>query len=276
MTLGAVLAITASAFAQSTARINGRVLDQAGAVLPGASVTVTDPATGVVRDTVTNGEGLYSVPALNTGTYTVKIDLTGFAPQTRSGVVVLTAATVTLDITLGLAQVQESVTVSGASPLVETTQAVVGSSVQQREVQAIPMLNRTIAAMITLVPGARETTMATGGAHGQSSNFVSLGGGTGASANMLVDGLDNKEDSNGGSLLSYSLEGVQEFKVLTTGANAEYGRAPQTILLATKSGGNQLHGSIFGYGRNQSLIATDYFSDKANGGQGKQPFTRGQ
>jgi hypothetical protein len=64
--------------------------------------------------------------------------------------------------------------------------------------------------------------------------------------------------------------------VLSVGANAEYGRAPQTILLATKSGGNQLHGSIFGYGRNQSLIATDYFSDPANGGLGKQPFTRAQ
>jgi Carboxypeptidase regulatory-like domain len=271
-----VVLVSASAYAQSTARINGRVLDQFGAVLPGASVTVTDASTGVARDTVTNGEGLYSVPALNPGSYSVKIELPGFAPQEKRDVVVLTGATVTLDMQLGLAQLQENLTVTAASPLVETTQAIVGNSVQQREVQAIPMLNRTVAAMIALVPGAREVTMTTASAHGQSSNFVSIGGGGGGSANMLVDGLDNKEDSNGGSLLSYSLEGVQEFKVLSVGANAEYGRAPQTILLATKSGGNQFHGSIFGYGRNQSLIATDYFSDPANGGLGKQPFTRAQ
>lgn len=271
-----VCVLTGLAFAQATGRITGRVLDQAGAVLPGATVTVTETGTGVARDTVTNGEGLYTVPALNPGTYSVKAELTGFAPQTKSGIVLLTAATITADMQLGLAQLQENVTVTGASPLVETTQATPGNAVQQREVEALPMLNRTVAAVMILVPGAREVTRNSTGSHGQSDNNVSFGGGGGTSYNSMVDGLDNKEDSNGGTLMSYSLEGVQEFKVLTAGSNAEYGRASATVLLTTKSGGNATHGTIFGYGRNEKLIATDYFSKPENGGLGKQPFSRAQ
>src|SRR5262245_52312864 len=90
--------LTGVAFGQATGRITGRVLDQAGAVLPGATVTVTEAETGVARDTVTNGEGLYTVPALNPGTYSVKAELQGFAPATKSGIVLLTAATITADM----------------------------------------------------------------------------------------------------------------------------------------------------------------------------------
>src|SRR5262249_49260956 len=85
-----------------------------------------------------------------------------------------------------------------------------------------------------------------------------------------------KEDNDGGTVLTYSLDGVQEFKVLTTGSAAEYGTATTTVLLATKSGTNQFHGSIFGYYRDQNLIATDYFSKPQNGGQGQQRFQRHQ
>src|SRR5262245_2333672 len=140
-------ALSGLVFAQASARITGRVVDQAGGALPGAMVTVTDAGTGVAHETVTNAEGLYTVPALNPGTYSVKAELTGCAPQTKSGIVVLTAATITADMQLGLAQIQENLTVSADSPLVETTQSTLGSAVQQREVQALPMLNRTVAAV---------------------------------------------------------------------------------------------------------------------------------
>src|SRR5438445_13115200 len=84
--------------------------------------------------------------------------------------------------------------------------------------------------------------------------------GSGEHYNMLVDGLDNKEDNDGGTLLTYTLEGVQEFKVMTSGSSAEYGRSPVTVLLATKSGSNQYRGSVFGYFRNDNLVSIDYFS----------------
>jgi hypothetical protein len=263
-------------FAQATATINGRVVDQAGAVLPGATVTVTAAGTGVSRNTVTNAEGLYSVAALTPGTYTVRAELSGFAPQERRGVELLTGATLSIDVQLGIAQLQETLTVTGTAPMVEATQSVLASSIRQVEVAQLPMLNRNLAAMMTLLPGAREVPITGPSAHGTSANYVSFGGGAGRNFVMLVDGIDNKEDNDGGTVLTYSLEGVQEFKVMTTGSAAEYGPATSAVLLATKSGTNEFRGSTFGYFRNQDLVATDYFSKPENGGQGKQPFKRQQ
>src|SRR5713226_7398775 len=228
-----LLGTTGAVFGQATATLNGRVIDPGGAALPGVTVAVTNPATGVTRDTVTNAEGLYSVPALNPGTYSVKVELSGFAPQVRNDVQLLTGATLTVDLQLGVAQIQESLTVTGAAPMVETTQSVLASSIRQTEVAQLPMLNRSLSAMMNLLPGAREVPV-TVSAHGQSSNYVSFGGGSGEHYNMLVDGLDNKEDNDGGTLLTYTLEGIQEFKVLTSGSSAEYGRSPVSVLLATK------------------------------------------
>src|SRR5262249_24574754 len=92
---------------------------------------------------------------------------------------------------------------------------------------------------------------------------------------MVVDGLDNKEDQCSGGLISYTLEGVEEFKVMTSGFGADY-RGSAAIVLATKSGTNQWHGSAFGFGRNENLVATDYFAKPENGGLGEQPFRRAQ
>jgi len=263
-------------FAQATATLNGRVIDQAGAVLPGATVTVTNAATGASRETLTNGEGLYSLPALNAGTYDIKAELAGFERLERHGIQLVIGDTLTVELQLGVAQIQENLTVTGAAPMVETTQSVLASSIRQTEVAQLPMLNRSLSAMMNLLPGAREVPV-TVSAHGQSSNYVSFGGGSGEHYNMLVDGLDNKEDNDGGTLLTYTLEGIQEFKVLTSGSSAEYGRSPVSVLLATKSGTNQLRGSIFGYARNENLVALDYFSKKENGGTGvKPPFSRQQ
>src|ERR1700687_300821 len=114
-----VLAIVGHLRAQATGTINGRVVDQANAVLPGASVVVTNTSTGVARDTVTNAEGLYSVPALNPGVYTVKVELPGFALAEKRAELVA-GSTLTVDIPLGIAQLQETVTVSGLVPMVET------------------------------------------------------------------------------------------------------------------------------------------------------------
>src|SRR5262249_20338403 len=223
LTASIMLLASRLALAQATATITGRVVDQAGAVLPGATVTVTNAGTGVARDAITNADGLYTVPALVPGTYTVRVELAGFAPQTRENIALLIGATLTVDLQVGLASIQENVTVTGQSPLVETTQSVIAASIIQAEVQSLPMLNRSMAAMMNLLPGAREVPGTTS-AHGFSSSFVSFGGSNGRNYNMLIDGTDNKEDNCGGTFVVYSLEGVQEFKTLTTGANAEYGR----------------------------------------------------
>jgi len=116
------------------------------------------------------------------------------------------------------------------------------------------MLNRSMAAMMSLLPGGTRSARGYFGARLLFIVRLVRTGSSGRNFNMLVDGADNKEDNCGGTFIVYSLEGVQEFKTLTTGANAEYGRGTATVLVATKSGTNQLHGSVFGYGRNQSLV----------------------
>ena len=272
LTTWMLLAASGMLFAQATGAINGRVVDQGGAVLPGATVTTTNPSTGASRDTVTNGEGLYNMPALALGSYTVKAELAGFSPRVRENVQVLVGSIVTVDLQLGLAQLQESVTVSAAAPLVEVTQATVSASIRQTEVAQLPMINRSLAAMMTLLPGAREVPAS--GSHGHAAGYVSFAGNSGRSYNMYVDGLDNKEDQDGGTLVQYSLEGIEEFRALGAGFQAEYGRGSTVVVLATKSGTNLLSGTGFFFGRNQKLIATDYFSKTENGGFGKQPFKR--
>jgi hypothetical protein len=264
-----------SALAQATATISGRVVDQAGAVLPGATVVVTNAGTGASRETVSNAEGLYTVPALDPGMYNVRAQLTGFAPQLREKIELITGTNLTVELQLGLATVQETLTVTGQAPLVETTQATLAASIRQQEVVQIPMINRSMSAMMSLLPGAREVGGAIS-AHGTSQTYVSFSGGGGQNYNMLVDGIDNKEDHCGGASIVYSLEGIQEFRVVSTGASAEYGRGTTSVMMATKSGTNQFRGGLSAYGRNQDLVAIDYFSKPENGGTGKPPFNRYQ
>ncbi|PYR17865.1 MAG: hypothetical protein DMF94_22160 [Acidobacteria bacterium] len=264
-----------SLFAQATSTISGRVVDQDGAVLPGVTLTVTNTATGVTRNTVTNEEGLYSVPALNPGNYAVRAELAGFAPQVRERIELLTGANLAVELKLSLASLSETITVSAQSPLVEATQSTVASSIRQTEVVALPMINRSMAALVTMLPGAREVS-GTISAKGASGTWISIGGGGGQNVVMVVDGIDNKEDHCGGASLSYSLEGIQEFQVFKSGARAEYGRGTASILVATKSGANRVSGSAFGYYRNQEMVAIDYFSKPENGGVGEPPFKRSQ
>ena len=148
------------------------------------------------------------------------------------------------------------------------------STIRQTEVAQLPMVNRSLAAMMTLLPGARE--VAASGSHGHAAGYVSFAGNTGRSYNMYVDGVDNKEDQDGGTLVQLSLDGIEEFRALGAGFQAEYGRGSTVVVLASKSGTNQFRGTGFLFGRNESLIAIDYFSKPDNGGLGEQPFKRMQ
>lgn len=266
-----VLATNGLLFAQATGTLTGRIVDQDNAVLPGVTVNLRNTESGATRSTVTNEQGLYSVPALERGVYELTTELSGFAASSRR-VELLAGSTVALDFKLALAGLTESLTVQGTIPLVETTQALNASSIRQTEVAQLPMINRSLAAMMTLLPGARE--VAASGSHGHAAGYVSFAGNTGRSYNMYVDGVDNKEDQDGGTLVQLSLDGIEEFRALGAGFQAEYGRGSTVVVLASKSGTNQMRGSGFFFGRNESLTATDYFSQPEHGGFGKQPFKR--
>jgi hypothetical protein len=115
--------------------LNGRVVDQGDAVLPGVTVTVTNVSTNVARVTVTNDEGLYNLPALEPGVYTIQTELAGFAVSTRTGVTLTINQTITVDFTMGVAGVNENITVSGTSPLIEATQSLVAATIRTREAE---------------------------------------------------------------------------------------------------------------------------------------------
>jgi hypothetical protein len=263
----------APAFAQATGTVNGRVVDQADAVLPGATVTATNTRTGVARTTVTNGEGLYSLPALEPGLYNVSVDLTGFAPSNRRDLTLAVGATVTLDVKLQLGTVTENIVVSGAAPLIETTQSVARATLMAKEVESLPLLNRNFTGMVTLLPGARPIGAVN--ATKQSVGQMSFSGGQGRNLNTVVDGGDNRDESVGGVVQNYTVEGIEEFTLSTHRFSAANGRSAGALLtIVTKSGTNDIHGSGFLFGRDEALTKVDYFAKQSN--QPKVPFNRQQ
>jgi len=234
LTAPLLLAWAGLLFAQSSGTINGRVTGPAGAAVPGATVAVTNVDTGVNRNTFTNAEGLYSVPALDPGTYRVRIEKSGFAPTTRA-MTVFVGSTSTLDLSMAIAGTTQEVDVTTDVPLVETTQSGLAGTLATKEVQELPMLNRNFTGLVTLVPGARQapildTTKATMGAG------IAVGGNEGRNLGLNVDGAENRDLMLGGPAMDYTLEGIQEFKVLAHNFGAQYARSNGGVLeIATKS-----------------------------------------
>jgi len=258
---------------QSTSTFNGRVLDQGAAVLPGVTVTVTNVSTGVVRTTVTNAEGQYSVPGLEPGTYTIATELSGFAPAMRGDVRLTVNATITVDFTLSLAGLQETLTVTGEAPLIETTQSKVANTIETTELQNLPMVTRNISGMLQLLPGATPVQAIHRTKENQGT--VSFGGSMGGNVASTVDGADNKDNHYRGPLLTFTTESLEQFQLSTSQFSAADGRSGgAAVTLVTKSGTNVLHGSLFGYERDKNLTATDFFTKQAN--QEKVRFSRQQ
>ena len=260
------------AFAQaSTGTINGRVLDQGDAVLPGVTVTVTNQATGVVRTTVSNEQGVYSMPGLEPGVYNITTDLTGFAAGARNGVTLTVNTTITIDFQMQVATLQETLTVTGEAPLIEVTQSKVASTIETTELQAIPLSARNVSGMLALLPGAVQIEPV----HRSKTNVgsVSFGGSSGTNVIPSVDGADNRDNQFGGALLAYSTEAIEQFQLATSQFNAADGRTGGAALtMVTKSGTNVFHGSGFVFGRSDKMTAKDFFTAEAD--RDKTPFTR--
>lgn len=269
-------ALSALSFAQSRGAINGRVTDPAGAVVVGANVTATNAGTGISRTTVTNSDGLYSFPQLDAGTYNIKVAAQGFAAATQQAITLVTDTILTRDFSLSVGSAQQEVVVTSEIPLVETTQSQVAGTLQTSEVQALPILNRNFSGMVTLVPGARPSQMTNSNKIGFGGG-IAVGGGTGRNVELEVDGMASRDDVVGGTMFNVTLEGIQEFKVLSHDFSAQYGRTSgSVVIVGTKSGTNQFHGTAFAYGRNDAMTAVDYFSDPANKGLGNPPYDREQ
>ncbi len=250
-----LLAFAAPAFGQQTSgNINGRVLDEQGAAIPGASVTATNTATGFVRTDVSDAEGVYRLNALPVGTYDVIAELQGFTRVEQKGLIVNVAQTTDVDFAMKVASIAETVTVTGESPLISTTSSSVGQVVDVARIENLPLNGRQFANLAATVPGVGL------GFHSDPTKSTQyapqINGGAGRNVNYQIDGGDNNDDTVGGLLQLFPLEAVQEFNFITQRFKAEYGRSNGGVLnVVTKSGTNQWTGSFFEFFRDKSMNA---------------------
>ncbi len=251
-----VLAFAAvPAFAQqTTGNINGRVLDDQGAAIPGATVTATNSATGFVRTDVSDAEGLYRLTALPVGVYDLVAELQGFTRVEQKGLVVNVSQTTDVNIQLKVASLAETITVTGESPLVSTTSSSVGQVVDTGRIESLPLNGRQFANLAATVPGVGL------GFHSDPTKSTQyspqINGGAGRNVNYQIDGGDNNDDTVGGLLQLFPLEAIQEFNFITQRFKAEYGRSNGGVLnVVTKSGTNEWSGSFFELFRDKSMNA---------------------
>jgi trimeric autotransporter adhesin len=241
-----VLSAAGLAAQSSTGGMRGTVKDAQG-VIPGATVAIVNDANGTSRETVTNEAGEYSFPALDPGTYSVKVAVPGFRTFERKGVRVSTQANVGLDITLEVGSLEETITVTADAPLIETTNASTGGVVDQKTLESIPTAGRSVFLMATLEP----TVQSTENAHWnrmqdqQGNSGLSMGGGAVRSNNFLVEGFPVTDLQNRAST-NPTMEAVGEMKVQVHTYDAEMGRTGGGVMnMTARSGSNQWRGSAY-------------------------------
>src|SRR5579863_3040926 len=256
-------------YGQATGSISGTISDSTGAPVAGAKVTITAPATGTTRDAVTDGNGHFVVPLLGVGNYTVHVDQQGFQPAEAKDIRLQVDEHRELDFKLTLATVKENVEVSATVVSIQTADATLGQVITSQQVNDLPLNGRDFVQLATLTPGTTTETnpnsFFNGGpsseASARGSYSLSVGGSRANSTDWLLDGNDNNELTSGAISILSSIDSIQEFKVLTYTYSAEWGtRGGPTVLVTTKSGSNQFHGSLFEFFRNTDLDARSYFA----------------
>jgi hypothetical protein len=262
----AVLLLGASASAQTTgATLQGTITDPQKAILPGVAVVIANTETGLTRTVVTDERGWYRAPALPPGNYEIRAELSGFGSIVRQGLTLTIGQEATVNLQLELATVQESVTVSGQAPLVETSNSTLGTTVTRDELDSLPLAGRNFQNLAALSPGVAGV--------GSGSTGLNAGGQTTRSNSFIVDGASNDDTIVATQRGGFSLEAVREFAVLSNQFSAEYGMASGAIVtVLTRSGTNQTQGRGFLFHRDDSFDAQDPFS-KAQG-SGKSPFSQ--
>jgi len=261
------LVIATGAFAQGgTADLTGEVTDPTGALVPGAKITLTNDGTGVVRTAESNEAGVYRFVGLPiVGTYTLRVESTGFKTNEIGKIVLSVGQTLRQDVKLELGQATDTVTVEAGAQLVTTTESQLSGLVDRRVWESMPLETRNQNTFINLLPGVTPDVFG-GTTRGAAVNGLRPGTG-----NFLVEGFDNNDQGQGGrgatvagGITSISPEAIQEYRVITNGYAAEYGKGGGFVNdLVLKSGTNEFHGGVFWYNRVQALAANDFFSNRA-------------
>jgi len=246
-----------------TSSITGTVTDPSGAVVPGASVTVSDPSLGVTRRTVTNGAGSYLVSALPAGTYNLTVSANGFKTYRASAIVVQAARKIRADVTLQVGAVSTEVTIQGTNiGQVQTQTSQLGGTVTGRQITQLELNGRNFTQLITLVPGVNNQTGQEEGTVGvYGSVAYSVNGGRTEYNNWEVDGVSILDTGSNGTINVYpSVDAIGETRVLTSNYGAQYGQnASGTVVAVIKSGTSQFHGDAYEFNRNEIFNARSFF-----------------
>lgn len=278
-----------SAYSQSTTSLRGVITDPSGGVIPEAAITLTNTENGAVRRTATDGNGVYNFPQVVPGTYRLMAEKTGFAKMTRSDITLLVNTPSTLDLAMTVSNAGEVVNVEAGVSQINTTDASMGNPFSEMQVRQIPLQTRNVVELLSVQPGVTSNGEVLGGRRDQ--NNVTLDGAdvnnnqnSGLIAQNTATGLGGYQGSNANganinsgfnAVLPIPLDSVEEFRVTTAGQGANVGRSSGgQVALVTKSGTNNLHGSLYEYNRNTATAANTFFNNQA--GVPRQPLVRNQ
>jgi outer membrane receptor protein involved in Fe transport len=261
--IGCLLLSSFNLFGQvtATANLQGTIVDKTQAVIGNkADVTITNKATGAARSTKTNDSGEYRFESLPAGVYTIKVTAAGFSSAEAKDVEILVGRTATQNFTLNPGGVNETVEVTATAPLVDQTKTDVSTNITPQQITDLPLIGRDIADLAYLAPGVKAAD-----SYDPTKNrysILSVNGQGGRNVNVTVNGIDNKDNTVGGPVMQLPAEAVQEFSISTQRFSAVNGRSEgAAINVITKSGSNGIHGSAFGFFRDQALNADQKLAD---------------
>ena len=263
-----ILLQSGKGFAQlSTASLSGTVRDSSGAVVPRAQIVLRNVATGVENTTASNGAGAYLFLAITPGSYTVQASAPGFAEQQVPAFALTVGQAATVDFGLTVGSQKTAVTVQGAAPQLETSSANLGTVIETKQVNDLPLNGRDFTQLLTLTPGVSSTDnsqansgYATPVPFGDASTIPSVNGQGNRSNYFFTDGLSNFGSFHSVYAVPPIIDELQEFKVVSHTDSAEYGSVTGGVVNATtKSGTNDIHGSAFEYDRNDAFDAQAHF-----------------
>ena len=265
LALGAITAAAQEAIQYGS--IGGRVADATGAVIQSAKVSARQVDTNITSTLLTDKEGRFRFPYLRVGEYEIGFQRVGFAETGRFVTVGLGSA-YELPIVLAVASPETNVTVSGETEVLETARTQVAGTVSQTELRSLPLNGRNLLDLALLIPGVSPTNTAASQLFAETSAVpgqgISVGSQRNFSNSFIVDSLSNNDDAAGVTGAFYGLDVVNEFQVVTSGGQAEFGRAlGGYINVVTKSGTNALHGDLYGYFRNQRFNAANALAQMA-------------
>ncbi len=254
-------------YGQTTAEITGRIADASKAVAAGATVTAVNIDKHTTRATTSNEQGYYTFNSLDPGNYQVSVQLTGFKTVTREGIKLDVNQNLRLDFELQVGQLNEKVEVVGEVAALETNTAQLGTVVTAEKIADLPLNARNFSQMLTLTPGASPISVAQNAGGGQTTqrigvlDFPAVNGQTNRSNSFTLDGIFNNGPFTGTYTIAPNLDALDEFKVQSHSDLAEFGGVTGGIVnIATKSGTNQLHGSLYEYMRNDALDTRGFFT----------------